>query len=147
MNISSREVGDAIVVMVEGNLDTNTSPDAQNYLDQLVDSGSRKILISFESTNYVSSAGLRVVLATAKLLNKNGGDLRLCNLSSTVHDVFEISGFTTILNVFDSEKEAIASFQVSIASGLLPAPTRGLTIVRSAIMFVLRFQIKWWYRE
>jgi len=110
MNISSREVGDAIVVMVEGNLDTNTSPDAQNYLDQLVDSGSRKILISFESTNYVSSAGLRVVLATAKLLNKNGGDLRLCNLSSTVRDVFEISGFTTILNVFDSEKEAIESF-------------------------------------
>jgi anti-sigma B factor antagonist len=110
MNISSREVGDAIVVMVEGNLDTNTSPDAQNYLDQLVDSGSQKILISFESTNYVSSAGLRVVLATAKLLSKNGGDLRLCSLSSTVHDVFEISGFTTILNVFDSEKEAIESF-------------------------------------
>ena len=110
MNISSREVGDAIVVMVEGNLDTNTSPDAQNYLDQLVDSGSQKILISFESTNYVSSAGLRVVLATAKLLSKNGGDLRLCSLSSTVHDVFEISGFTTILNVFDSEKEALESF-------------------------------------
>ena len=110
MNISSREVGDAIVVMVEGNLDTNTSPDAQNYLDQLVNSGSQKILISFESTNYVSSAGLRVVLATAKLLSKNGGDLRLCSLSSTVHDVFEISGFTTILNVFDSEKEAIESF-------------------------------------
>jgi anti-sigma B factor antagonist len=110
MNISSREVGDAIVVMVEGNLDTNTSPDAQNYLDQLVNSGSQKILISFESTNYVSSAGLRVVLATAKLLSKNGGDLRLCSLSSTVHDVFEISGFTTILNVFDSEKEALESF-------------------------------------
>ena len=110
MNISSREIGDAIVVMVEGNLDTNTSPDAQNYLDQLVDSGSQKILISFESTNYVSSAGLRVVLATAKLLSKNGGDLRLCSLSSTVHDVFEISGFTTILNVFESEKEAIESF-------------------------------------
>ena len=110
MNISSREVGDAIVVMVEGNLDTNTSPDAQNYLDQLVNSGTQKILISFESTNYVSSAGLRVVLATAKLLNKNGGDLRLCNLSATVHDVFEISGFTTILNVFDSEKEAIEGF-------------------------------------
>jgi anti-sigma B factor antagonist len=111
MNISSREVGNAILVMVEGHLDTNTSPDAQNYLDRLVESGTQKILISFEKTNYISSAGLRVVLATAKLLNKSGGDLRLCNLSSTVRDVFEISGFTTILNVFDSEKEAIDSFE------------------------------------
>jgi hypothetical protein len=46
-----------------------------------------------------------------------------------------------MLNDFDSEKEAIASFQVSRAIGLLPAPARGLTIVRSAIMSVLRFQI------
>jgi anti-anti-sigma factor len=110
MEISRIEVGDAIKVTIEGNLDTNTSPDAQTYLDELVDSGQKKILISFESTNFVSSAGLRVILATAKLLSKNGGDLRLCNLSPTVRDVFEISGFTTILNVFDSEQEAIDSF-------------------------------------
>ena len=58
MEISKIEVGDAIKVMIEGNLDTNTSPDAQTYLDELVDSGLKKILTSFESTNFVSSAGL-----------------------------------------------------------------------------------------
>lgn len=110
MEISKREVGDAMVVDIEGNLDTNTSPDAQIFIDELINLGAIKIVVNFEQTHFVSSAGLRVVLATAKLLKKNGGDLQLCNLSHMVRDVFEISGFTTILNVCNSEQEAIEGF-------------------------------------
>ena len=68
-------------------------------------------MVNFESTNYVSSAGLRVVLKLAKMLNKIEGNLRLCNLSPTVQEVFEITGFTTLFNILDSEKESIESFQ------------------------------------
>ncbi len=110
MKISSRKVGEAVVVKIEGNLDTNTSPNAQNFLDDLVDSGSKKILLNFENTNYISSAGLRVVLKIGQMLNKIEGDLRLCNLSPTVWEVFEITGFTSIFNIFDSEKESIEGF-------------------------------------
>jgi anti-anti-sigma factor len=53
---------------------------------------------------------LRVLLATAKKLGGVGGDLRICGLNETVSEIFEISGFSTILNVFPSEAEALADF-------------------------------------
>lgn len=110
MEIRSTDVGDIKVVEVEGNLDTNTSPNAQERIDQLIQAGASKILFDFEKVNYISSAGLRVLLATAKQLRKDGGDLRLCNLNRNVQDVFEISGFSSILRVFDSKDDAIDGF-------------------------------------
>lgn len=110
MKINNREVSGINVVDVDGNLDTNTSPTAQEHIDQLVQTGANKILLNFEKVNYISSAGLRVLLATAKQLRKQGGDLRLCNLNHNVQDVFEISGFISILKVFDSENDAMDGF-------------------------------------
>ena len=110
MEIQSTDIGDVIVLEVEGNLDTNTSPNAQERIDQLIQAGASKILFDFEKVNYVCSAGLRVLLATAKRLRGNGGDLRLCNLNRNVQDVFEISGFGSILKVFDNKDDAIDGF-------------------------------------
>jgi stage II sporulation protein AA (anti-sigma F factor antagonist) len=58
----------------------------------------------------MSSSGLRVLLALAKELEEEGGVLRICNLNEVVQEVFEISGFNSILKVFPSEAEALASF-------------------------------------
>ncbi|MHC4708846.1 MAG: STAS domain-containing protein [Planctomycetota bacterium] len=110
MNISNREEGGVTVVGVEGNLDTNTAPDAQQHLDALQDDEVGKILVNFEQLDYISSAGLRVLLATAKRLGTSGGSLRICGLNETVSEVFEISGFSVILNVFGSEAEALEGF-------------------------------------
>ena len=104
MEISSRDAGEVRVVGFEGNLDTNTSPNAQKHLNELVDGGSSKILV------VVDKPGLRVLLATAKQLRANGGDLRLCGLNQNVQDVFEISGFSTILSVHTSESDALDGF-------------------------------------
>jgi anti-sigma B factor antagonist len=110
MNISTREEGGVTVVGVEGNLDTNTAPAAQQQLDTLQDDGVRKILVNFVDLDYISSAGLRVLLATAKRMSASGGSLRICGLNETVSEVFEISGFSMILNVFGSESEALEGF-------------------------------------
>lgn len=110
MNLSTREEGGVIVVAVEGNLDTNTAPDAQEHLDALQDDGVQKILVNFTDLDYISSAGLRVLLATAKRIAGAGGSLRICGLNETVDEVFEISGFSMILNVFGSEAEALEGF-------------------------------------
>lgn len=110
MNISSRREGGVTVVGVEGNLDTNTAPDAQQHMDGLQDDGVQKILVNFADLDYISSAGLRVLLATAKRLGGSGGSLRICGLNETVSEVFEISGFSVILSVFGSEAEALESF-------------------------------------
>ena len=110
MEISS-EVKDSItVVRLQGNLDTNTSTDAQEYLNRTVDDGAAKVVICFDQVDFVSSAGLRVLLTTAKKLGGAGRGLRVCGLNETVAEVFEISGFSVILNVFGTEAEALEGF-------------------------------------
>jgi anti-anti-sigma factor len=102
---------DSIAVMnLEGNLDTNTSPDAQKSLDELFDSGTLKILINFTKVDFVSSSGLRILLATAKKLKDSNGELRVCSLNEDVEEIFDISGFNTIINVYATEDEAMQGF-------------------------------------
>jgi anti-sigma B factor antagonist len=110
MNLETKTVGAVSVVQCGGKLDTNTSTEAQEYLGKLIDGGAAKILMDFGNVDFVSSAGLRVLLATAKRLSGSGGSLRVCGLNETVNEVFEFSGFSTILSVFPSEKEALEGF-------------------------------------
>ena len=108
MNITTGDREGITVVSFEGNLDTNTAPDAQEHFDELADQGTAKILVDFTKLDYISSAGLRVLLATAKRLRGGGGNLRLCGLNEMVSEVFEISGFSTIFKVFPDEGAALA---------------------------------------
>ena len=110
MDISSETKDSITIVRLEGNLDTNTSTGAQDYLNNAIDGGASKVVVCFDKVDFVSSAGLRVLLATAKKLGGGGGALRVCGLNETVTEIFEISGFSTILNVFPSETEALSGF-------------------------------------
>ena len=110
MKIETRESQGIQIVSFEGNLDTNTSPEAESKINELIDAGNQKLLVNFEQLNFISSAGLRVLLATVKKLNASGGDLRICSLNPTVQEVFDISGFVTILSVKGTEEEALSSF-------------------------------------
>jgi anti-anti-sigma factor len=110
MNIEIKESGDVKVLAFEGNLDTNTSPVAEAKINELIDGGDNKLLVNFEQLNFISSAGLRVLLATAKKLGPAGGTLRICGLNPTVQEVFDISGFGTILSVKETEDDALSSF-------------------------------------
>ena len=107
MEVSTRTERDATVVALAGNLDSNTAPQAQQALDGVLAAGGKKVVVDFSALDYISSAGLRVLLGTAKKLSGQGGSLRLCGLNATVREVFEISGFSTILAVYPTEAEAI----------------------------------------
>jgi len=110
MEINVKQVGSVEVLEFSGNLDTNTAPDAENQINKLLDGGAVSVLVNFENLNYISSAGLRVLLATAKRLIASGGALKICSLNSTVQEVFDISGFNTILAVEQDEAGALAAF-------------------------------------
>ncbi len=110
MLMSVKTANDVKVLDFEGKLDTQTSPDAQSELTRLVEDGARKILVDFDKLEYVSSAGLRVLLATAKQLKAENGELRICCLNELVKEVFDISGFITIFKVFASVSEALKEF-------------------------------------
>ena len=110
MEINSREAGGVSILDFSGNLDTNNSLTAETEVNQLVDGGCQKILFNFKDLNFIASSGLRILLSTAKKLKTSGGKMVLCNLNETVQEVFDISGFASILNLAADENEALSLF-------------------------------------
>jgi anti-sigma B factor antagonist len=110
MHISVKTTNEVQILSFEGRLDTRTSPDAQKQMTQLIEQGKNRFLVNFEKLDYISSAGLRVLLAAAKQLKGVDGEVRICSLNEVVREVFDISGFTTIFKVFGSEPEALEGF-------------------------------------
>ena len=106
MQISTRTSNDIHIVAITGSLDSTTSPEAQKSLDAVV-AGARKVALDFSQLDYISSAGLRILLGAAKQLRGKGGTLGMFGLNQSVREVFEISGFSSILSVYQSEAEAI----------------------------------------
>lgn len=107
MEITNERIGDVVVARFEGSLDTTTAPDALEYFDGLVEADELLIVADFSAVDFVSSAGLRVLLSTAKRIGPSGS-LRLCGLNPTVREVFDVSGFSTIFAIFDDESSALA---------------------------------------
>jgi anti-anti-sigma factor len=108
MEISTRTSGDIHIVGITGSLDSTTSPAAQKALDAVLASA-KNVALDFSQLDYISSAGLRVLLGAAKQLRSSGGTLRMFGLNQSVREVFEISGFSTILSVYPTEAEALAA--------------------------------------
>ncbi len=108
MQISTRTTNDIHIVGISGSLDSTTSPEAQKSLDAVLVSA-KKVLLDFTELDYISSAGLRVLLGAAKKLRGSGGSLGMFGLNQSVREVFEISGFSTILSVYQSETEALGA--------------------------------------
>ena len=89
------------VVTLDGRLDAVTAPEAEGFLGNLVEDGETALAVDLAKVDYVSSAGLRVFLVTAKKLKAAGGELSLAGLSGNVKEVIEISGFPSIMPCFD----------------------------------------------
>ena len=97
MNIQKTVSGTTLTVKLEGRLDTTTSPKLEEELRGSVH-GLTCLVMDFEKLEYISSAGLRVLLAMQKIMNRQG-EMRLINVNETVMEVFEITGFSDILTI------------------------------------------------
>ena len=109
MNITTRTVNDVLVADVSGRLDTRTSGPASEEMSRIA-AGSSKVLLNFENLEFISSSGLRVLLRTAKQLTGSGGAMKLCGANGIVKEVMEISGLGTLLDLHDSEQDALSAF-------------------------------------
>lgn len=98
MEIKATKNGDALEVALSGRLDTNTSPDLEGYLRENLE-GIASLAIDLADTQYVSSAGLRVLLFAHKELAKVGSGLTLRHPNEYIADVLDATGFTEILTV------------------------------------------------
>ena len=97
MNIQKTLSGAALAVALEGRLDTTTAPKLEEKLLGSVD-GITRLVFDVEKLEYISSAGLRVLLAMQKLMNRQGAML-LRNVNEAVMEVFEVTGFSDILRI------------------------------------------------
>ena len=107
MSILTSKDGEVSIVMPGSRLDTNNAPEAQQRMNDIIEGGELKIVIDFSKTDYLSSAGLRVLLKSAKLLKQKGGTIVLCNANEQIYEVFEISGFLTLMSHFSTLDEAV----------------------------------------
>jgi len=89
-------------------MDAVTAPEFEKVIKQLIEEGNKGFVVDFKGLDYISSAGLRALLATAKLLKGKGGQIRFANITGTVKEVFDISGFGSIFQMHDSVAAAVA---------------------------------------
>jgi len=101
-----REHG-VVVVSPAGRVDSTTSPRLEEYLTALAGAGEARIVVDFSGVDYISSAGLRVMLSLAKRAKDQKGRVALFALGDSVRQVFELAGFLSLFAVSASRDEAI----------------------------------------
>ena len=97
MTINKLFEGESLTLTLSGRLDTNSSPALEAELKQSV-GGVKELIFDFSGVEYISSAGLRVLLAAQKVMNRQGS-MKLIGVNDDVMDVFEITGFSDILTI------------------------------------------------
>jgi anti-anti-sigma factor len=107
IEIQQEQQGTTRILALSGRLDTDTSADVELALQDLLGAGERNFLIDLTGIGYVSSAGLRVLLATAKQLEGGKGSLRLCGLNPSVRQVFDVAGFSKLFALFPDRAAAL----------------------------------------
>jgi len=111
MDITEEKRGEVKIIGLRGRLDASSSPGVEQKLLNLLDQGERRLVLDFSELSYISSIGLRVLIAAAKSLEKTKGRLALAALNNHVREIFRIAGFTSIFSVYPTCDEAITSSQ------------------------------------
>lgn len=88
--------GDKLTYKINGRLDTATAPELQEALNL---DGVKELIFDLKETDYVFSAGLRIFLQAQKIMNANGGTMKLINVQDSVKEIFNIVGFTGIMDI------------------------------------------------
>ena len=86
-----------LTIALEGRLDTNTSPQLEKELKDEID-GVASLTFDFKALEYISSAGLRVLLSAQKIMNKQGS-MKITNVNSEIMEIFEVTGFSDIMDI------------------------------------------------
>lgn len=97
MTIEKKINGESVVLVVSGRLDTQTAPELEKELDEVLE-GCKELAFDMTALEYVSSAGLRVILKAQKAMNAQG-KMRLTGVNDSIMEVFDITGFLDILTI------------------------------------------------
>ncbi len=108
MECTESRSGSYYVVDVTGRLDATTASKFEQQCDKWLADDEIHIVVDLSGVEYISSAGLRSLLTSAKKTRARGGDLFFCGLTGMVADVFKMSGFEALFKVFDTREQAVS---------------------------------------
>jgi len=97
LNINKKEENGTLTVALEGRLDTTSAPQLEGELKGALD-GVTSLVLDLEKLEYISSAGLRVLLSAQKLMNKQG-EMTILHVNDVIMEIFDVTGFTDILTI------------------------------------------------
>jgi anti-anti-sigma factor len=106
MEMIEERRGGTVLLTVNGRLDSTTSGALEEKLLALLNGGVKQFVLNFTALEYISSAGLRVLLMVAKKLKPSGGVLSLCGLQDHIREVFDLAGFSPLFPIHDSVEAA-----------------------------------------
>ena len=109
MEIEERTEGSAVVVSLSGRLDGVSGPDLEARIDAVVERGDVRVVLNCDQMDYVSSAGLRVLLIGARKCQQGGGKMAIAALKPECRSVMEMSGFLSIIECHETSEAALAA--------------------------------------
>ena len=116
MQIDQRAVGDVIVLDVKGKITLGEGDELlKDKVNSLVNQGHKKILVNLADVPYIDSAGLGEIVRTYTTVSRQGGSLKLVNLTKRIQDLLSITKLLTVFETFDSESDAVRSFSTAKA--------------------------------
>ena len=123
MEITHAKEGEISVITINGRLDAATAPVADKIIKTILGGGCMRMIFDFSKLDYRGSGGLKVILGAAKELKRKGGQIVLCSLPNLVREIFEISGFNSVVPIAESvdsviEQMGLKPVQPSTNSGV-----------------------------
>ena len=111
LNISERQVGDVTILDMDGKITIGEGSVAlRTAIRRLLEEGKKKILLNLAKVNYIDSSGIGELVSSYTAIGKESGQLKLLNLTQKLEDLLTITKLLTVFDVYDSEEEALASF-------------------------------------
>ena len=110
VELKEEEKGNVLVFKIHGRLDAISSPSVEKRILEFIDQGHYKLLLNFSGVDYLSSAGMRMLLSILKKLKSYTGKLVVCSITPNVMDVLKMSGFDHVLELTQTEEDAMNRF-------------------------------------
>ena len=112
MNISIENKDEMSIVRVNGEITFSTSGDLRKKLLELVDKGSKKIILNIGGVDYIDSSGMATMVEILQKIKSEGGYLVLCKVKDKVKDILEMVKLRDLFEIFDTEEEAVEGFNL-----------------------------------
>lgn len=112
MDINTRSKGEVVILDIAGEIDLYNAPEIKDIINKLIEEKKYYVVINLEKVSYIDSSGIGALISSLSNLKKYQGGLKIINVFASVRKVFELTKLTSFFEIFDSENEAITSFDL-----------------------------------